>query len=89
MPEQIRALRTDAVIATGRSDYPNQVNKVLCFPYIVRSALDISAKSINRNMELVAVRASADLAREAPDFGPVHLDSELFRIALSERAELK
>ena len=77
------------MIATGRSDYPNQVNNVLCFPYIVRSALDTSAKSINRNMEMVAVRASADLAREAPDFVPVHLDSELFRIALSERAELK
>jgi malic enzyme len=81
MPEQIRALRTDAVIATGRSDYPNQVNKVLCFPYIVRSALDISAKSINRNMEMVAVRASADLAREAPDFGPVHIAGGVYASA--------
>ena len=63
MPEQIRAPRTDALIATGRSDHPNQVNKVLCFPYIVRSALDISAKSINRNMEMVAVRTSACIWR--------------------------
>jgi malate dehydrogenase (oxaloacetate-decarboxylating)(NADP+) len=66
MPEDIRQVRGDAVIATGRSDYPNQVNNVLCFPYIFRGALDVGATTITRSMEIAAVHAIAALAREAP-----------------------
>src|SRR6266540_1529828 len=62
LPEEIKAVRDDAVIATGRSDYPNQVNNVLCFPFIFRGALDVGATSINEPMKLAAVRAIADLA---------------------------
>ncbi|CAG7855799.1 partial malate dehydrogenase (oxaloacetate-decarboxylating)(NADP+), partial [biofilm metagenome] len=62
MPEDVRAVRDDAIIATGRSDYPNQVNNVLCFPYIFRGALDCGAITINRNMEIAAVYAIAELA---------------------------
>ena len=62
LPEEIRAVRDDAIIATGRSDYPNQVNNVLCFPYIFRGALDCGATTINREMEIAAVHAIADLA---------------------------
>ncbi len=54
------------MICTGRSDYPNQVNNVLCFPYIFRGALDVGATAINEEMKLAAVRAIAALAREAP-----------------------
>ena len=61
-PELAREAKPDAVIATGRSDYPNQVNNVLCFPFIFRGALDVGATTINREMELAAVRALADLA---------------------------
>jgi len=64
MPEDIRRVRGDAVIATGRSDYPNQVNNVLCFPYIFRGALDVGATAITRSMEIAAVHAIATLARE-------------------------
>ena len=64
LPEQIRAARTDAVIATGRSDYPNQVNNVLCFPFIFRGALDVGATTITRPMEVAAVHAIAELARQ-------------------------
>jgi malate dehydrogenase (oxaloacetate-decarboxylating)(NADP+) len=64
LPEQVKAVRADAVIATGRSDYPNQVNNVLCFPFIFRGALDIGATTITRSMEIAAVRALAKLARE-------------------------
>lgn len=62
LPEEIRAVRDDAVIATGRSDYPNQVNNVLCFPFIFRGALDVGATTINEAMKLAAVRAIAALA---------------------------
>ena len=60
------AARPDAMICTGRSDYPNQVNNVLCFPYIFRGALDVGATTINEAMKLAAVEAIAALAREAP-----------------------
>ncbi|MGZ5031980.1 MAG: NADP-dependent malic enzyme [Usitatibacter sp.] len=62
LPEQVKAVRQDAVIATGRSDYPNQVNNVLCFPFIFRGALDAGATTINEAMKLAAVNAIADLA---------------------------
>jgi malate dehydrogenase (oxaloacetate-decarboxylating)(NADP+) len=86
MPEEAKAVRPDAILATGRSDYPNQVNNVLCFPFIFRGALDVSATTINEAMKIAAVRAIADLAMaEASDivasaygdqvsgFGPDHL----------------
>ncbi|HYD80742.1 MAG TPA: NADP-dependent malic enzyme [Paucimonas sp.] len=63
LPEEVKAVRDDAVIATGRSDYPNQVNNVLCFPYIFRGALDSGATTITREMEIAAVHAIADLAQ--------------------------
>jgi len=63
LPEQIREVRDDAVIATGRSDYPNQVNNVLCFPFIFRGALDVGATTINEAMKLAAVYAIAELAQ--------------------------
>src|SRR5207245_8597668 len=62
MPDVARAVRPDAIIATGRSDYPNQVNNVLCFPFIFRGALDVGATTINEAMKLAAVHALADLA---------------------------
>ena len=62
-PEDVKAVRDDAIIATGRSDYPNQVNNVLCFPYIFRGALDSGATTITREMEIAAVHAIADLAQ--------------------------
>jgi malate dehydrogenase (oxaloacetate-decarboxylating)(NADP+) len=64
LPEDVRAVRDDAVIATGRSDYPNQVNNVLCFPFIFRGALDVAATTITRQMEIAAVHAIAALARQ-------------------------
>src|SRR5205814_5149115 len=86
LPEQVRGVRDDAVIATGRSDYPNQVNNVLCFPFIFRGALDVGATTINEPMKLAAVRAIADLAlaeqseivaaaygEQALKFGPEYL----------------
>ncbi len=63
MPEEVREVRSDAIVATGRSDYPNQVNNVLCFPFIFRGALDVGATTITRSMELAAVYAVAELAR--------------------------
>ena len=63
LPEEVLAIRTDAIMATGRSDYPNQVNNVLCFPYIFRGALDCGATTITREMELATVRAIAELAQ--------------------------
>ncbi len=85
-PELAKEVRPDAVIATGRSDYPNQVNNVLCFPFIFRGALDVGATTINTEMELAAVRAIAELARaetseqvaqaygiESISFGPEYL----------------
>ena len=66
MPEDALAVRPDAMLCTGRSDYPNQVNNVLCFPYIFRGALDVGASEINEAMKHAAVRAIAALSREAP-----------------------
>jgi malate dehydrogenase (oxaloacetate-decarboxylating)(NADP+) len=67
-PEEVQAARDDAIIATGRSDYPNQVNNVLCFPFIFRGALDVQATTINEAMKVAAARALADIARaEVPD----------------------
>ena len=86
LPELAREARPDCVIATGRSDYPNQVNNVLCFPFIFRGALDVGATSINTEMELAAVRAIAELAQaetseqvalaygiESVSFGPEYI----------------
>jgi len=64
LPSLAREVRSDAVIATGRTDFPNQVNNVLCFPFIFRGALDVGATTITREMEIAAVHAIADLARE-------------------------
>jgi malate dehydrogenase (oxaloacetate-decarboxylating)(NADP+) len=64
LPHEVHAVRDDAIMATGRSDYPNQVNNVLCFPFIFRGALDVRAKKINIQMKLAAVRALANLAKE-------------------------
>ncbi|RNF82804.1 NADP-dependent malic enzyme [Montanilutibacter psychrotolerans] len=70
LPEDAKAVRPDCIIATGRSDYPNQVNNALCFPYIFRGALDVGATVINEAMKLACVRAIAALARkEASDLG--------------------
>lgn len=63
LPDEAKSVRPDAIIATGRTDYPNQVNNVLCFPFIFRGALDVGATTITRNMELAAVHAVAELAR--------------------------
>ncbi len=86
LPEAVRAARPDAIVATGRSDYPNQVNNVLCFPFIFRGALDVGATTINMAMQLAAVEAIAELARveasevvatayggTAPVFGPDYI----------------
>ncbi len=68
LPEEAKAVRPDAIIATGRSDYPNQVNNALCFPYIFRGALDVGATTINEAMKIACVHAIATLARrEASD----------------------
>ena len=85
-PEDIREVRGDAIIATGRSDYPNQVNNVLGFPYIFRGALDVRARTINEEMKVAAAKALAQLAREdvpdevaaayhgaRPSFGPDYI----------------
>lgn len=67
-PEEVAKVRDDAIMATGRSDYPNQINNVLCFPYIFRGALDVRASTINEEMKIAAAKAIADLAREeVPD----------------------
>jgi len=86
MPDEARAIRPDAMVCTGRSDFPNQVNNVLCFPHIFRGALDVGATAINEEMKMAAVRAIADLAKEessdiaakaysgeAPQFGSHYL----------------
>jgi len=68
LPDQVEAVRDDAIVCTGRSDYPNQVNNVLCFPFIFRGALDVGATTINRDMEIACVHAVAELAHaEASD----------------------
>ncbi len=67
-PEEVEQVRSDAIIATGRSDYPNQVNNLIGFPYIFRGALDVRAKTINEDMKVAAANAIASLARErVPD----------------------
>jgi malate dehydrogenase (oxaloacetate-decarboxylating)(NADP+) len=67
-PEEAHAVRPDAIVATGRSDYPNQVNNVLCFPYLFRGALDVNARAINEEMKIACANALAQLAREdVPD----------------------
>ncbi|MBV8589254.1 MAG: NADP-dependent malic enzyme, partial [Acetobacteraceae bacterium] len=63
LPEAVRAVRPDAIVATGRTDYPNQVNNVLCFPFIFRGALDVAATTINEAMKIACVEAIAELAR--------------------------
>ncbi|WP_372619513.1 NADP-dependent malic enzyme [Falsiroseomonas sp.] len=86
LPEAVRAARPDAIVATGRSDYPNQVNNVLCFPFIFRGALDAGATTINEEMKVAAADAIAALARmeasevvaaayggQAPVFGPDYI----------------
>lgn len=79
LPEEVKAVRPDAIIATGRSDYPNQVNNVLCFPFIFRGALDVGATTINEDMKIACVNALAELTHEeAPDtvvsaYGKKHL----------------
>ncbi len=78
MPEVAREARPDAIIATGRSDFPNQVNNVLCFPYMFRGALDVGATSINEPMKMAAVYAIAELARiEASDISAQAYGGEL------------
>jgi malate dehydrogenase (oxaloacetate-decarboxylating)(NADP+) len=97
-PEEAKAARPDAIIATGRSDYPNQVNNVLCFPFLFRGALDVGATAINEEMKLAAVRALAGLAHaEMSDvvaaaygerrleFGPEYLIPTPFDPRLIER----
>ena len=69
MPEIAREARPDAIIATGRSDYPNQVNNVLCFPFLFRGALDVGATEINSAMKMACVHAIAELARTEPGSG--------------------
>jgi hypothetical protein len=71
LPEVVRQVRPDAIIATGRSDYPNQINNVLCFPFIFRGALDVGATRINDEMKLACVHALADIVHE-PAPGLVH-----------------
>ncbi|HAJ20279.1 MAG TPA: NADP-dependent malic enzyme, partial [Rhodospirillaceae bacterium] len=67
-PDEVKSVRSDAIMATGRSDYPNQVNNVLGFPYIFRGALDVRASTINDDMKIAAAQAIAELAREdVPD----------------------
>jgi malate dehydrogenase (oxaloacetate-decarboxylating)(NADP+) len=86
LPELVREARPDAIMATGRSDFPNQVNNVLCFPFIFRGALDVRATAITESMKLAAVEAIAELARveasdtvaaayggQAPMFGPDYI----------------
>ncbi|WP_022723426.1 NADP-dependent malic enzyme [Rhodopseudomonas sp. B29] len=76
MPDEVRKVRPDALICTGRSDFPNQVNNVLCFPYIFRGALDVGATAINEEMKHAAVDAIAQLARDPPADPVAGLDSD-------------
>jgi malate dehydrogenase (oxaloacetate-decarboxylating)(NADP+) len=64
LPAQAKQVRDDIIMATGRSDFPNQVNNVLCFPFIFRGALDVRASEINQEMKMAAVKALSELARE-------------------------
>ena len=99
-PEEVKAVRSDAIIATGRSDYPNQVNNVLGFPYIFRGALDVRATTINEEMKIAAAHALADLARQqvpeevaaayggARSFGPDYIIPAPFDPRLIEEVPL-
>jgi malate dehydrogenase (oxaloacetate-decarboxylating)(NADP+) len=79
LPELVKEVRPDAIIATGRSDYPNQVNNALCFPYIFRGALDVGATTINEAMKVACVHAIADLARrELTDIAARAYGDQLF-----------
>ena len=79
LPEEVAEVRDDAIMATGRSDYPNQVNNVLGFPFIFRGALDVRARKINSEMKMAAVRALAELAKEeVPEEVKLAYDSENF-----------
>lgn len=97
LPEEAKAVRPDAILATGRTDYPNQVNNVLCFPFLFRGALDVGATEINREMKLACVRAIAKMAQaESSDvvrsayggqqlqFGPEYLIPKPFDPRLME-----
>ena len=99
LPELAKEVRPDCIIATGRSDYPNQVNNVLCFPFIFRGALDVGATTINEEMKLACVDALARLARVPPPetvtaaygvdelrFGPDYLIPKPFDTAADRRA---
>lgn len=79
MPEEAYEVKPDAIVCTGRSDYPNQVNNVLCFPFIFRGALDVGAKAINEDMKLACVQAIAQLARKeaAAEVATVYSDENL------------
>jgi len=98
LPEEARAVRPDAILATGRTDYPNQVNNVLCFPFLFRGALDVGAREINNEMKMACVRAIAEMARvESSDvvrsayggqqlqFGPEYLIPKPFDPRLMEK----
>jgi malate dehydrogenase (oxaloacetate-decarboxylating)(NADP+) len=98
MPEEVKAVRDDAIVSTGRSDYPNQVNNLLCFPYIFRGALDCGATTITDEMEIAAVHAIAELAQaeqservaaaysgETLSFGPEYLIPKPFDPRLMTR----
>jgi malate dehydrogenase (oxaloacetate-decarboxylating)(NADP+) len=100
-PATAKAVRPDAILATGRSDYANQVNNVLCFPFLFRGALDVGAREINSAMKLAAVRAIAGLARQQPSdvvraayggqlhqFGPDYLIPKPFDPRLMEQVPL-
>ncbi len=79
MPEEVKAVRDDAIIASGRTDYPNQINNVLCFPFIFRGALDVGATTINEAMKAAAVTALANLAEsEASDVVLAAYSAETF-----------
>src|SRR3546814_6372734 len=95
MPEDAKEARDDSIIATGLSDYPNQVNNVLCFPYIFRGAIDVGVTAINEEMKLACLKASADLAMkeqsevvakamggEGRSFGPEYLIPSPFDLLL-------
>lgn len=98
LPEEAKATRPDAILATGRTDYPNQVNNVLCFPFLFRGALDVGAREINSEMKMACVRAIAEMARaESSDvvrsayggqqlqFGPDYLIPKPFDPRLMEK----
>ena len=76
-PDEAKAVRPDAIVCTGRSDYPNQVNNVLCFPFLFRGALDVGATEINEEMKMAAAHAIADLAKENVPFEVLSTYGEL------------